>query len=294
MQLTDSHAHLDFEDFHEDFDAVLQRASAAGVEKIVNIGADLDRSRASVLLAENHSQIYATVGVHPDEADQVDFDTIHDDLMDLAKSSKKVVGIGETGLDYYTPSVVIPAKAGNQDSGALDPSSRAGMTKELKAKQKKLFEIHMEVAKHLGLPLVVHIRNGEDEEAVNTAYKILSKFKFQTSNSDKAGVIHCFTLGPAWAKRFVDIGFLIGFTGIITYKNAESIREAVQATSLDKLLLETDCPFLSPQKYRGERNEPAYVTEVASKIAEIKALPLDKVAEQTTMNVEKLFKLTSS
>ena len=283
MKLIDSHAHLDFEDFHDDFDAVLRRADDAGVKKIINIGASLDRSRASVVLADNYENIYAVVGVHPEEAESVDFDTIHGELLEIAQSSNKVVGIGETGLDYYARPAVIPAKAGIQDSGVLDPSSWAGMTKENKERQIKLFETHIEVARHLGLPLIVHIRNGEDEEAVATAYELLKK------KGHNKGVIHCFTLNADWAKRFTDLGFCLGFTGIITYKNADDIRDAVRATSLDRILIETDCPFLAPQKYRGQRNEPAYVVEVAEKIAEIKALPLEKIAEQTTMNVEKLF-----
>lgn len=265
MQLIDSHAHLDFDDFHDDFDAVLKRAESAGVTKVINIGASLARSQASITLAENYDNIYAVVGVHPEEADNVDLDSIHSELLEMAKSSKRVVGIGETGLDYY--------HEGDKE------------------KQKQLFRTHIEVAKHLGLPLVVHIRNGEDESAVNETYEILKNFKLQISNSDRVGVIHCFTLDSAWAKRFTGLGFYLGFTGIITYKNADKIREAVAETPLENILIETDAPFLAPQKYRGQRNEPAYVTEVAEKIAEIKVLPLAKIAERTTMNVEQLFKI---
>lgn len=260
MNLIDSHAHLDFDDFHGDFDNVLHRAEEAGVSKIINIGADLDRSKASVLLADNYPNIYATVGIHPEEADKVNFATLHDELLHLVKSSKKVVGIGETGLDYNV-----------QDAD--------------KENQQKLFQLQIEIARHVGLPLVVHIRNGEDEDAVNTVYEILKKADYCK------GVIHCFTLNADWAKRFFDLGFCIGFTGIITYKNAEDIREAVVATPLENILVETDSPFLAPQKYRGKRNEPSYVVEIASKIAELKGLTLEKVAEQTTINVETLFNL---
>ena len=259
MKLVDSHAHLDFGQFHEDFDDTLARATDAGVEKIINIGADMGRSRASIALADNYPNIFATVGVHPDEANEVNFETIHDDLLTLAKNSENVVGIGETGLDFFQSAE--------------------------KKKQKELFQIHIDVAKHVSLPLIIHIRNGEDEEAVNTAYEILKKSDYQI------GVIHCFTRGPDWAKRFLDLGLYIGYTGIITYKNAEEIREAVASTDLGKILIETDCPFLAPQKYRGQRNEPAYVVEVAQKIAEIKGITLDKVAKQTTINVEKLFNI---
>jgi len=285
MQLIDSHAHLDFEDFHGDFDTVLHRAEQSGVENIISIGVDLTQSGKVVTLAENYPNIFATVGVHPEEMGGINLETLHDDLLELAKSSKKIVGIGETGLDYYTSPSVIPAKAGIQGSVALDPSSRAGMTRELKERQKQLFQIHIDVAKHLGLPLVVHIRNGEDEEAANTAFEILKDSGYTK------GVIHCFTLNADWAKRFVGLGFKIGFTGIVTYKSAEEIREAASSLSLQDILLETDCPFLAPQKYRGQRNEPSYVTEVALKIAEIKGITLEKVAKQTTINVKELFNI---
>ena len=234
----------------------------------------MERSRASVVLADNYENIYAVVGVHPEEVKSVDFDTIHSDQLEIAQSSKKVVGIGETGLDYYNA-------AGTNLVG--EPRGVAPISDEVKSLQKKLFETHIEASHHLGLPLVVHIRNGKDEEAVATAYELLKK------KGHNKGVIHCFTLNADWAKRFTDLGFCLGFTGIITYKNADDIRDAVRATSLDRILIETDCPFLAPQKYRGKRNEPAYVVEVAEKIAEIKALPLEKIAEQTTINVEKLF-----
>lgn len=274
MQLIDSHAHLDFEDFHKDFDAVITRAKEAGVDKIINIGASLKRSQASVVLAENNANISAVVGVHPEEVEATDLSTIHDELMVLAKSSPRVVGIGETGLDYYS------ATGSDQLGEPRKPLSDA-----TKDKQKQLFQIHIDVARHLGLPLVIHIRNGEEDEAVNTAYEILKKSEYSR------GVIHCFTLDAGWAKRFVALGFSLGFTGIITYKNAEEIRGAVAGIPLESILIETDAPFLAPQKYRGKRNEPAYVVEVAAKVAEIKGLTLEKVAEQTTINITKLFNI---
>jgi len=300
MPLIDSHAHLDFEAFHDDFDDVMSRAHEAGVSKIMSIGVSLETSGAAVLLADNHTEIFASVGVHPEEANKVDFETIHNDLLSLAKSSKKVVGIGETGLDYYESPLVIPGsprveagrKSGTQSSGALDPSSRAGMTKDIKEKQTKLFQIHIDVARHLGLPLIIHVRNGEDEQAVNDVYEIIRNSKLEIRNSSVAiGVIHCFTLDAGWAKRFADLGFSLGFTGIVTYKNALEIQNAVLATPLENILIETDCPFLTPQKYRGKRNEPAYVLEVAQKIAELKGITLDKVSEQTTINAEELFRI---
>jgi len=262
MKLIDSHAHLDFSEFHPDLAAVLERARVAGVEKIINIGADLDRSQTGITIAENYENIWATVGVHPDEASHIDLETVHNELMELAKSSDKVVGIGECGLDYY----------------------RTTDKAEMSA-QKRLFEIHIDVAKHLNLPLVIHIRNGEDELATEEAYEILKKVGYNK------GVIHCFSLNSEWAKLFTELGFYLGFTGIITYKNAETIRESVQNTDLGRIIVETDCPFLASQNHRGERNEPAFVAEVANKIAEIKGLSLEKVADSVTMNTEKLFQI---
>jgi TatD DNase family protein len=264
MKFIDSHAHLDFEHFHRDFNQVLQRATTAGVDCIINIGADLARSEASVVIAEAHSNIFATVGVHPDEAGSVDFATIHDSLISLAKSSDRVVGIGECGLDYY-----------QVDMNNID----------LISKQQELFKTHIDIAKHLGLPLVVHIRNGEDDQAAKDAYKILSDSGYNN------GVIHCFTLDKDWAQKLVRLGFKLGFTGIITYKNANDIKEAVKTADIKDILIETDCPFLAPQKFRGQRNEPSYVLEVAKEIANIKNISLEVVAESTTQNTIKLFKL---
>lgn len=276
MKLIDSHAHLDFEQFRDDFDDVLARASESGVEKIINIGANLERSHASITLAEKYANVFAVVGIHPEEAVGVKFETVHDDLMALIKSSDKVVGVGETGLDYY-----------NAGGSNLRGESRGNglLEAEIKEHQKKLFRIHVEIAKELELPLVIHIRNGDDNDAVNDAYELL------VDSGYHRGVIHCFTLDYAWAKRFTDLGFNLGFTGIVTYKNSEEIQAAIESTSIERILIETDCPFLAPQKYRGQRNEPSYVTEVAKKVAEIKNLTLENVAKQTTINVEKLFNI---
>jgi TatD DNase family protein len=272
MQLIDSHAHLDFDAFHDDFGAVLDRAREAEVAKMISIGVNLETSAQVIVLAEHYDEIFATVGVHPEEINRINLETLHDDMLTLAKSSSRVVAIGETGLDFY-------AATGDD----LEGNPRLALDASAKESQVRLFQIHIDVAQHLSLPLIIHIRNGEDEEAVNMAFEILK------NSGHSKGVIHCFTLGPDWAKRFVDLGFSIGFTGIITYKNAEDIRESVRSLPLEKILIETDCPFLAPQKYRGKRNEPAYVVEVATKIAEIHEITLDKVAEQTTINVKTLF-----
>jgi len=181
-------------------------------------------------------------------------------LESLVNSSNRVVAIGECGLDYF-----------HNDQN--------------KAEQRSLFQLQIEFAIENKLPLVVHIRNGKDESAASEAYNFLSGYK------GVRGVIHCFTLSKDWVKKFLDVGFYIGFTGIVTYKNAHMVQESVRAVPIDRLLIETDCPYLAPQKYRGQRNEPAYVVEVARMIADIKSLEFADIATKTTMNCEKLFQI---
>ncbi len=258
MPLIDTHAHLDFPDFNHDRNETVKRAKKAGVFKIINIGADLVRSKASLEIAAKNENIWATVGIHP-EGCNLDLNLTKKEIKGLALSPK-VVAIGECGLDYF-----------------YDES--------VKVKQKELFKLQIQIAKENRLPLVVHIRNGKDQSAAKDAYQILKE------NEIRAGVVHCFTLEKDWARKFLDLGLHLGFTGIVTYKNADLIRESVKVTPIEKLLVETDCPYLAPQKYRGQRNEPSYVTEVAAKIAEVKELSLDQVTEQTTQNAEELFKI---
>jgi TatD DNase family protein len=213
-------------------------------------------------LAEHHSNIYATVGVHPEEENEMGLTESINELENLIKSSRRVVAVGECGLDYFRNS-----------------------SKAERDKQRALFDAQIELAQGHHLPLVIHIQNGEDDMAYQDAINILQKNKVDN------GVVHCFTLGSCEAKAFLDLGLYVGFTGIVTYKNAEQVREAAKVVPIDRLLIETDCPFLAPQKYRGERNEPAYVTEVAAKIAEIKDISMEEVAKKTVQNAEKLFKI---
>jgi TatD DNase family protein len=256
--LIDSHAHLDFPDFKDDIEEVIQRAKNAGVEKIINIGADLDLSEKAIKIAESHDNIWATVGVHAEYADDHELGDLKEEIKKLAKSSEKVVAIGECGPDYY-------------------------WNDQNKYKQLKLFELQLELAKELDLPLVAHIRNGMDECAAENAYDLLQK------TGVKRGVVHCFTLEKRWVERYVNLGFYIGFTGIVTYKNAENVRESAKAVPLERLLVETDAPYLSPQSVRSLRNEPSYVVEVAEKLAEVKGVTLSEIERITTENAEALF-----
>ena len=257
MQLIDSHAHLDFPDYDNDRELVIERAKAASVGKLINVGADLKQSKIAVMLAQKYPNVWATVGIHPEEMPanlEKDIEAI-----DLLAKEPRVVAIGECGLDYSYDKIEV-------------------------ASQKELFKLQIDLAKKENLPLILHLRNGQDEGAARDAYEILKNEKLR-------GVVHCFTMDKHWAKRFLDLGYYLGFTGIITFKNAEAIREVVQSVPLDRILVETDCPFLAPQRYRGQRNEPSYVVEVAEKVAELKSLSITKVAECTTKNVHDLFSL---
>jgi len=266
MKLVDSHAHLDFSEFDEDIEEVIIRAKNAGVDKIINIGADLVRSKKAIEIAEKYENIWATVGIHPEEAHKIDINKSLQELEKFLKTSKKIIAIGECGLDYYW-------------------SEKEISTSNVKKLQQELFVGQLELAKRYDLPVVVHIRNGSDDSAATQAFDILAE------NKINKGVIHCFTLDGKWAKKFTDLGFFIGFTGIITYKNSNIVCDAVGYVDLEKILIETDCPFLAPQKFRGKRNEPAYVVEVAIKIAEIKNIEIKQVCEYTTKNAEKLFNI---
>ena len=265
--LIDTHAHLDFAQFHRRHDEVIQRAHKARVNKIINVGTTLQGSRDSVGLANKYPGIYASVGIHPHDVLSVDRTSMAD-ILDLAKDDK-VVAIGEIGLDYF-------GKDFNKEA------------------QRKEFIIQIVLAKRLGLPIIIHNRKADED--------ILEILKVQEYSK---GVIHCFSSSWQVAHKFLDLGFYISFTGSITFgikkqkdqsrgcSPSGAILEVIKNTPLDKILIETDCPFLAPEPYRGKTNEPAYVVEVAKKIAEIRNISLEEVARKTTKNAERLFKLSN-
>lgn len=255
--LIDTHAHLDFKDFNTDRDEVIKRAFRNGIGKIINIGCDLNRAKKSIELAGENKNIFATIGVHPDEAGKSKTDEILKNLESLLEKSDKIVGIGECGLDY---------------SRVEDEA--------LKKLQKELFIAQINFAKAKKLPLVIHIR-----DAYSDAFEILKDYP------DQPGVLHCFGGSVKDAKKFLDLGFLISFTGIVTFKNAKEVQEVAKFVPLEKMMFETDCPFLAPEPYRGERNEPAYVKFIARKISEIKGVSLSDVERVTTENAKSLFTL---
>jgi len=270
MKLIDSHCHLDFEPLSNDLEGILRRARSAGIEKMVNIGSSLRSSEKSVKIAEQYPNIWATVGLHPHDADSIlDFEGTMEKIKELAKN-EKVVAIGEIGLDYF------------------DAENQVIVSNTIKESQKKLFLAQIEIASEKKLPIVFHVRDAWDD-----FFTIISNFKFQISNSDAVGVVHCFTGDKNIIKKVIDTGFYIGFTGFVTFDQSkfEHIRDSVKITPIEKILIETDAPFLAPEPYRGKTNEPAFVLEVARKIAEIKNLNLGEVAKITSKNAEKLFNI---
>lgn len=251
--IIDSHAHLDHSRFQDDLDEVLQRAGEAGIRAILSVGCDLQSSVANHDLANRYEQVYATVGIHPHEAAEWNQQAAQQ-LRQLA-ADPKVVAMGEIGLDYY-----------------YDRAPRET--------QRQAFRGQIRLARELGLPIVVHDRDAHEE-----VLQILR----EEGAGEIGGVLHCFSGDLAMAKACLELGFYISFTGTITYpKNAEA-REIVAALPIDRLLVETDCPYLAPQKFRGKRNEPAHVRMTAEQIASIKGLTLEDVARITSLNVHRLF-----
>jgi TatD DNase family protein len=258
MGLIDSHAHLDFEDYAQDLEAVIGRARAAGLERIVCVG--LWRSPGSFgnaldLAARDPSFFSATVGIHPHECARVpeaDWDR-HEALA----RDPRVVAVGETGLDFH-----------------YDHSPRPV--------QEASFRRSLAAARAAGKPAVIHVR-----EADEACARVLR----EEGVPPRGGVIHCFTGDAAAARAYLELGLYVSVAGILTFKTAEAIRRAVRIVPRDRLLVETDCPFLAPMPYRGKRNEPAYVVETARKVAELWGTSLEEVAAQTTANARRLLRL---
>lgn len=262
--LIDSHCHLDFSDFDADRAEVLLRAKAVGVMTYINPGCTMARSRRAVELVGEHPEIFAAVGVHPHDAHEVDTNSLAE-LTKLALNPK-TVAIGEIGLDYF------------RMQGAGD---RGQEVEEIKKIQQQAFREQLKLAQRLSKPVVLHTREAEEDTLT-----ILDEFP------DVTGVAHCYTGSLPTALALIQRGWCIGFTGIITFKNAAALREVVQAVPLDRILLETDSPYLAPEPYRGKRAEPAHVYEVAKKIAELKGVSLDQVAQMTVENAQRLFTIS--
>lgn len=260
--LIDTHCHLDFTSFDSDREDVIQRARQAGVAKIINPGIDLQSSASAIRLAEEHPEVFAAVGVHPNSATTWNNGTITE-LRKLARHSK-VVAIGEIGLDYYRHRA--PADL-----------------------QVRIFRAQLELAADLGKPVIIHNR-----QASQDLLSILIVWKEElTSNqsdlSNAPGVLHSYSGDREMLKAISQLNFLIGISGPVTYKNSLELQEVVRSASSNVILLETDAPFLTPHPHRGTRNEPAHVRLIAEKVAELRYMDFEKITEQTTINSNQLF-----
>ncbi len=261
MRLVDSHCHIDGSQFDEDREEVIARARGAGVVAMMNIGSGSPRDDSfekTVELARSHDLVYAAVGIHPHDASEYS-DEVENRLMNLARSTPKVLAWGEIGLDFY-----------------YDHSPRDI--------QIKVFRRQIGIARRLGLPIVVHSRDANDE----TIEILLEECSHE---GFRGGIMHCFGGTAAMAEALIPLGFMISFAGNVTFKKADELRDAARVVPLDRLLIETDCPYLAPVPMRGKRNEPSFVAHTASFLGEFFGIGAEAIAERTTENFERFFKV---
>ncbi len=260
----DTHAHLDYPDYAADLPQIIQRAHAAGITKIISIGTDLASSERAVKLAETFPQVFAAIGWHPCNADEAPED-LRPALRALA-AHPRVVAIGETGLDYHHLPSAQPDKTPEDD-------------RRHHANQARIFQQQMEIAAEFGLNCVIHQRKALEDTLA----------QLQPFTGKLRGVFHCFADDPAAMRRIVAMGSLVSFTGIVTFKNGQNIRDTLAATPPDQFMLETDCPYLAPVPYRGQRCEPAYVKEISEVVAQTKACTLEELSAATCATAAKFF-----
>jgi len=250
--IIDTHAHLDFPDYKDDIDEVIERAGEVGVEYMINVGTTVASSNKSIELAKQYEQIYASIGIHPNEASKVSGEEWS--RLEALAGGDKVVAIGETGLDYYR-----------------DRSKRED--------QKRLFHQHIELAQRHNLPVIIHNREASSD-CLDIVHEYSGKIK---------GVVHCFAGIVEDAEEFLKLGFHVSFAGPITFPKADNLREALKAVPVERLLLETDCPFLAPQPKRGKRNEPSYLQYTIPVLAELYKLSVEDIKRITTLSAKNLF-----
>ncbi len=253
--LIDTHAHLDFPEFSGNLPSFLHRAAQAGVHGIITIGVDLSSSERAVALAEAHREVYATVGIHPHDAFAMDTGAL--DRLKALGSSPKVVAVGEAGLDFFRNYRPVPV-------------------------QRNCFRTQLELAVQVQLPMVFHIRDAFDD-----FFEMISPFVKEL----KGGVLHCFSGDWTVARRCLDMDFFLSVPGVVTYPKALALHDVVRKAPLDRLLLETDAPYLTPVPHRGKTNEPSYVLYTAQKVAQLRGVPFDEVALATTRNACAVFGL---
>jgi len=252
--LIDTHAHLDLPEFKSDQDAVIKRAREAGVERIITIGIGLKECRRALEIARTHDFISAAIGIHPHNASHLDLAAL--DFLEKNAADPNVVALGEMGLDFFR-------------------------NRSPREDQVRSFRAQLDLAESLKLPVVIHDRDAHDE-----TMEIL-----QEEKPSFGGVLHCFSGDTAMARKCIDLGFLISIPGTVTFKNAATIQSVAKDIPLEHLLLETDCPFLTPVPHRGKRNEPAYVRFAAEKVAELKNITVEEIIAQTGKNACRLFGL---
>ena len=253
----DTHAHLDYPDFVPDLPQVVERALAAGITKIISIGTNIESSRKAIQLADRFGCVYAVVGWHPSDAMKAPKD-IREELRDLARHPK-VVALGETGLDYHR----LAAHEADVE----------------KSRQADLFRQHLEIAAELELNCVIHQRDSLEDTLA----------QLQPFADRVRGVFHCFVDNVQAMKRILEMNSIVSFTGVATFKNAQTVRDTLAATPLGAFMLETDSPFLAPMPYRGKRCEPAYVKELSGLVAKVKVCSLDELSEATCSTAHKFF-----
>jgi TatD DNase family protein len=253
--LIDTHCHLDFPDLAADIDGVLARAKAAGVTRMITISTHVAKAATYRAIADAHDNVFFTVGTHPHYADQ-ELDVTADQLVALAEHPK-CVGIGEAGLDYH-----------------YDKAPREAQVQGLRT--------HIAAARITQLPLVIHARAADDD--------MIRILEDETAKGAFPAVLHCFSSGAELARRGLALGFYLSMSGILTFKASAELREIARATPLDRLLVETDAPYLAPMPHRGKRNEPAFTRHTAAVLAEVKSVSLEEIATITTCNAERLFK----
>ena len=254
--LIDSHAHLEMREFESDRNDVIERAELAGVDCIVTVGTNPELSRKALSIAHQYENIYATVGVHPHDVAKAN-DKSFDELKKLAEDPK-VVAYGEIGLDYFRN---------------ISP----------REKQIEIFAKQLELAKGLNLPVIIHDRDAHEET-----------LRLVKASGVRLGVFHCFSGDWAMARQCIDLGFYISVPGVVTFDKSKVLQEVVRQAPLESILLETDCPYLTPVPHRGKRNEPSFIIHTAKKVAEIKGLAWEDVAQAAAVNTRKLFRIESA
>ena len=281
--LIDTHTHLDFPDFNSDRDAVIRRAVEAGVTRMIAIGTNLDTSRAALALADRHPEVYATIGIHPNEVMDVPDDAVAQ--LEKMANHPKLAALGECGFDYHSLPSAQEAAFANVTAaiGTTAPGteSAALADAEVKNRQSIFFQEQLDLAAKLGLNVVIHQRDSWTD-TLHTLKPYTGRLK---------GVFHCFSGDTEQACHLLELGHALSFTGIVTFKNAKTVHEVARRIPLGSFFVETDCPYLAPDPERGKRCEPAHTRRVAEKIASLRDLSLEETARATTEAAEKFFRL---